>query len=188
MNKSIIGKGALASLLLLGTAWSDVHAQTSPPAAPVVTAGANLKELTFDWDLVPGAHTYWLMERQNPGEAFTPIGDRIPGYRTRATVFVAAHLFDWDSTRYAIAACNLAGCTKSTPIDPKPLMLDVIGYVKASNTELAVPMFTNGDNFGVVTAMSSDGRTLAVTAQGESSDASGVNGDQFNNDSEQSGA
>lgn len=188
MNNCGIGKAALASLLLLGTAWSDVHAQTSPPAAPVVTAGANLKEITFDWDPVPGAYTYWLMERQNPGEAFTPIGVRIPGYRTRAAVFISAHLFDWDSTRYAVAACNLAGCTKSTPIDPKPLMLDVIGYIKASNTEPAVPAFTPGDNFGVVTAMSSDGSTLAVTAQGESSDASGVNGDQFNNDSVNSGA
>ena len=30
----------------------------------------------------------------------------------------------------AVTACNTAGCTRSTPIDPKPLMLDVIGYVE----------------------------------------------------------
>src|SRR5690349_10187409 len=188
MKKLGIG-GTLASLLVLGMAWSNVHAQTSRPAAPVVTAGANLTELTFDWDPVPGAHTYWLLERQNEGEAFTRIGERIPGSRTRAAAFVAAHLFDWDSTRYAVAACNTAGCTKSAPIDPKPLMLEVIGYVKASNTEpVNAPFQNNGDNFGVVTAMSSDGSTLAVAAQGESSSASGVNGDQFNNDSPGSGA
>jgi len=178
--------GLLAGLLLL--VHLPVHAETSPPAAPIVTAGANLKELTFDWDPVPGAHTYWLLERKNPGEAFTRIGDRIPGYRTRAAVFVAAHLFDWDSTRYAIAACNTAGCTRSTPIDPKPLMLDVIGYVKASNTESVTPPGYLFDQFGVETVMSSDGSTLAVAAQGESSNASGVNGDQFNNDSQSSGA
>jgi hypothetical protein len=178
--------GLTAGLLLL--AHLPVHAQTSAPAAPVVTAGANLKELTFDWDRVPGAYTYWLLEKKSPGAAFTRIGNRIPGGRTRAAVFVVAHRFDWDATRYAIAACNMAGCTLSAAIDPKPLMLDVIGYVKASNTE---PLSTPGpffDNFGVETAMSSDGSTLAVTAQGESSSASGINGEQFNNDSPSSGA
>lgn len=178
--------GLFAGLLLLF--HLPVHAQTSPPAAPVVTAGANLKELTFDWDPVPGAYTYWLLERKNPGEAFTRIGDRIPRLRTRAAVFVASHLFDWDATRYAIAACNTAGCTRSMPIDPKPFILDVIGYVKASNTEPVMPPGNIRDNFGVVTVMSSDGSTLAVAAQGESSNASGVNGDQFNNNSEISGA
>lgn len=182
----ISARALCAGLLLL--VHLPVHAQTSPPAAPVVTAGANLKELIFDWDPVPGAHTYWLLERKNLGEAFTRIGDRISSPRTRAAVFVAAHLFDWDSTRYAVAACNTAGCTRSTPIDPKPLMLDVIGYVKASNTEPVMPPGNFRDNFGVVTVMSSDGTTLAVAAQGESSNASGVNGDQFNNDSEFSGA
>ena len=178
--------GLLAGLLLL--VHLPAHAETSPPAAPVVTAGANLKEITFDWNPVPGAHTYWLLERKNPGEAFTRIGDQIPGPRTRAAVFVAAHLFDWDATRYAIAACNTAGCTRSTPIDPNPLMLDVIGYLKASNTEPVMPPGNFRDNFGVETVMSSDGNTLVVAAQGESSSASGINGDQFNNDSEASGA
>jgi hypothetical protein len=179
--------GLTAGLLLL--VHLPVHAQTSPPAAPVVTAGANLKELTFDWDPVPGAYTYWLLERKEVGGPFKRIGVRIPGGRTQAAVFVAAHLIDWDTTRYAVAACNLAGCTRSAPIDPKPLMLDVIGYVKASNTEpiaLGEPYLP--DNFGYGTAMSSDGSTLAVAAPGESSSASGINGDQFNNDSPSSGA
>jgi hypothetical protein len=153
-----------------------------------VTAGANLKELTFDWDPVPGAGTYRLLKRERPGEAFTRIGDPIPGSRTRVGVFVAAHLFNWDATRYAIAACNSAGCTRSAPIDPKPLMLDVIGYVKASNTEPVTLPGSQFDNFGHHTAMSTDGSTLVVSAPGESSSASGVNGDQFNNDSPMSGA
>jgi len=178
--------GLLAGLLLL--VHLPVHAQTSPPGAPVVTAGANLKELAFDWDPVPGADTYWLLERKSPGEAFTRFGDPIPGSRTRAGVFVPAHLIDWDTTRYAVAACNTAGCTRSTPIDPKPLMLDVIGYVKASNTERVSPPGPSFDNFGYQTAMSEDGSTLVVAAPGESSSASGVNGDQFNNDSPASGA
>jgi hypothetical protein len=164
-----------------------VFAQTSPPAAPVVTASADLKQLTFDWEPVPGAYTYWLVAKKTAYSHFQTIGNRIPGSRTRAAVFVTAHLFDWDVTRYAVEACNMAGCTRSAPIDPAPLMLDSIGYIKASNTE-AVTHPEAGDNFGLVVAMSSDGSTLVVNAQAESSDASGVNGDQFNDDSPLSGA
>jgi hypothetical protein len=168
-------------------AQQPVLAQTSRPAAPVVTAGANLKEITFDWDPVPGAYTYWLLAKNTAWAPFTTVGDRIPGSRTRAAVFVAAHLYDWDATRYAVEACNAAGCTRSATIDPRPFMLDSIGYFKASNTE-PVTLPGGSDNFGIVLAMSSDGSTLVVNAQGESSSASGVNGDQSNNDSPFSGA
>lgn len=47
-------------------------------------------------------------------------------------------------------------------------------YLKASNAEAF-------DHFGVTAALSADGRTLAVGASGESSNASGVNGDQDSN-------
>src|SRR5262245_6913730 len=104
----ISAMGRLAGLLLL--VHLPARAQTSPPAAPVVTAGANLKELTFDWDPVPGAQIYWLLERKSSAAAFARIGNSIPASRTRAAVFVAAHLFNWDATRYAVAACNAAGC------------------------------------------------------------------------------
>ncbi len=53
-------------------------------------------------------------------------------------------------------------------------------YIKASNTDA-------GDGFCSV-ALSSDGSTLAVGATGEASSASGVNGDQTNNDVESAGA
>jgi hypothetical protein len=176
---------ASAGIILL--CHVPVFAQASPPAAPVVTSGADLKHFTLDWDPVPGADVYWVLEKKTAGSPFVRIGDPIPEGRTRASVFVATHLFNWDVTRYAVAACNAAGCTRSSPIDPRPLMLDTIGYFKASNTE---PVTLPGaeDNFGVDMAMSSDGRTLAVAAQGESSSASGVNGDQLNNDSHFSGA
>jgi hypothetical protein len=164
-----------------------VLAQTTRPAAPVVTAGANLKEIRFDWDPVPGAYTYWLVEKKTPWAVFTTIGERIPGSRPRAAMFVAAHLYDWGATRYAVEACNMAGCTRSTPIDPGPLMLESIGYLKASNTEPVTPA-DSADGFGNVLAMSSDGSTLVVNAPGESSSATGVNGDQFNNDARRSGA
>lgn len=54
-------------------------------------------------------------------------------------------------------------------------------YVKASNTDGA-------DQFGLSVALSADGSTLAVGANGESSSATGVNGNQLDNSAAYSGA
>ncbi|HEX7843858.1 MAG TPA: integrin, partial [Kofleriaceae bacterium] len=54
-------------------------------------------------------------------------------------------------------------------------------YVKASNTE-------GGDQFGGSVALSSDGSTLAVGANAESSAATGINGNQGDNSASLSGA
>jgi hypothetical protein len=54
-------------------------------------------------------------------------------------------------------------------------------YIKASNTG-------NGDDFGTEVALSADGNTLAVGAQGESSSATGINGNQTSNTAFQAGA
>jgi hypothetical protein len=53
--------------------------------------------------------------------------------------------------------------------------------VKASNTQAT-------DNFGSAVALSADGQTLAVGSQFEDSNATGVGGDQNNNDLEFAGA
>lgn len=47
-------------------------------------------------------------------------------------------------------------------------------YIKASNTEIS-------DTFGTCVALSGDGNTLAISALGEDSNATGINGDQANN-------
>lgn len=54
-------------------------------------------------------------------------------------------------------------------------------YVKAPNADA-------NDNFGTAVALSADGSTLAVGAPGEASSATGVGGDQANNDNAASGA
>ena len=54
-------------------------------------------------------------------------------------------------------------------------------YVKASNAEA-------GDRFGRTIALSGDGSTLAVGADGESSGATGVGGNQADNSAEAAGA
>ncbi len=54
-------------------------------------------------------------------------------------------------------------------------------YIKASNTG-------GGDNFGFSIALSADGNTLAVSAINESSNATGINGDESNSSAGASGA
>src|SRR5262245_39007837 len=64
-------------------------------------------------------------------------------------------------------------------------------YVKASNTGEAgatADSFGDGDQFGVSLALSDDGRTLAVGAITEDSNASGINGNQTDNSAMSSGA
>ena len=59
-------------------------------------------------------------------------------------------------------------------------------YIKASNTGSAG--IDGGDNFGENVTLSADGNTLAVGAPFEWSSATGINGDQTDNSSLQSGA
>lgn len=54
-------------------------------------------------------------------------------------------------------------------------------YVKASNTGMS-------DAFGTSVDLSGDGNTLAISALGESSNASGIGGDQDDDSSEGAGA
>ncbi|MGF1715011.1 FG-GAP repeat protein [Photobacterium chitinilyticum] len=62
---------------------------------------------------------------------------------------------------------------------------DQQAYIKASNTDVNSRF---GDNFGNSVSLSDDGKTLAVGAQSEESDTTGVNGDQTNNNANGSGA
>ena len=133
----------LSVLLLLLT--SPLLAQEKPDK-PQVTVGANLKELRFDWEPVPGAVLYRLLVKtsDNPRVYYEPLGERT--YRSQIAIPIAVHQQRWLTTRYIVLACNPAGCTRSDEIYPRDLMLDSIGYFKASNTDA-------GDHFGSAIAM-----------------------------------
>ena len=149
--------------------------------APRVTVGANLKQLEFHWNAVPNVTHYQLLHNPNGNTGYTPLGDKILASLTSVRVNIPVHLQNWGSARYIVTACNAAGCTDSAEIFPKNLMLDTIGYFKASNTDAE-------DYFGRDVALSNDGRTLAVSAEQEDSAATGVNGDQADNSTSASGA
>jgi hypothetical protein len=167
-----------ASLSLLASA---AFAADNRPAAPQVTVGADLRELIFDWDPVPGAAHYELLANPDGHSGFTSVSGQIPASRTRAGVSVSVHLQHWSSALYMVAACNAAGCRNSAPVSASDQMLDAIGYLKASNTNA-------DDGFGSGVVLSDDGYTLAVAALREDSNASGVNGNQADNSSTDSGA
>jgi hypothetical protein len=170
------GIGFTCVLVLLGASVANA----APPAAPQVTLGADLKLLRFDWDPVPGATFYRLWIKPG-GTRYISVGERIPASITQAEHAIPVHLRDWARTRYVVTACNSAGCTGSRPLNPQSLMLDTIGYLKASNTDPR-------DGLGIDVVVSADGYTLAVSATGEASNASGVNGNQADNSSGNSGA
>jgi len=171
---------ALTSLLAAASLLAAPVSNAAPPAAPALTVGADIKQLIFDWDDVAGVANYRLLYKVNAGE-WKLLIDNIPAATTQAKVSIAVHLQSWSLLRYAVAACNSGGCTLSNTVFPQDLMLDAIGYFKASNAD-------PGDMLGYGVSMSDNGRTLAVAAIGEASKAAGVNGNQTDNSSPASGA
>ena len=119
--------------------------------------GADIKLLRFDWEPDAGAAFYQLKFRPRSNSAYQLVGQRIPASVTQTEQAIPVHLQDWSGMRFIVAACNSAGCTNSAALNPRSLMLETIGYLKASNTD-------PDDSFGRSVVLSDDGYTLAVTA------------------------
>ena len=167
---------ATALILLAAVA----QAQTSRPARAQVTFGADIKQLQFDWEPAAGATYYQMYVRPPEAAHYTPLGERLPASQTRLNLSIPVHTHKW-GTRYILGACNSAGCTSSAAMNSQTVMLDAIGYLKASNAD-------PDDEFGIGVTLSKDGYTLAVVARNEASNATGVNGNQADNSVPSSGA
>jgi hypothetical protein len=153
MNVRIATGRTLTGLLIVLFAQT---ALATPPAAPVVTVGAGLKQLQFDWNYVPRAGHYEVWFRSNPGAVWAKFADT-PTWRPRANVNISAHLLHWVEARYVIKACNPSGCTSSSEISVAHLMKDSVGYFKARTPASAGPF-----ELGQEVAMSEDGSTIAA--------------------------
>jgi hypothetical protein len=177
-----VSKFAALAAVLMSAAAPHSFAQSPPlPAAPQVNVWSDpLKVLQFQWPSVSGATHYLLQHKPNASSPFATYGNPILAPRTRAALTIPVHALDWANARYKVSACNAAGCQDSTDISVEDLMLTSIGYVKASNPD-------RFDGFGGYAQLSQDGNTLVVSSH-EDSNATGVNGNQSNNDSEDSGA
>lgn len=127
---------------------------------------------------------YQLFENPDGMSGYSQVGNNLTG--TSYNHRIALH--HRVNARYLLKACNSAGCASSSEIFLSANLTAAIGYIKATNTG-------NDDYFGYSVALSGDGNTLAVSATssccsvgGEDSNATGVGGDQNNNDAGNSGA
>jgi len=118
-----------------------------PPAAPVVTVGADIKQLIFDWGAIADATHYRLLENLDGHSGFTQVGNNIPASELSVTKNVAVHLHDWVNALYLVQACNAVGCTDSTQVRATDLMLETILTIDGTKDP----------------HLSGDGRTMAAT-------------------------
>jgi len=137
-------------------------AMAAPPATPgVTTSSGAIKRLDFDWEIIPRSNYYELWFQANQAAPYVKFSESVP-WRPHAGNNISAHLLDWQQARYRVTACNPSGCSQTGPIAVENLFYDSLGYFKASPSR-------GGARFGVATALSEDGRTLAVVADGEPS-------------------
>ncbi len=152
---------------------------TLPNAPQLNLDYAAIKTFRFTWPDVDGETEYRLLENPDGGSGFTVVAT-LPADTTTHDLEVSlpARL----NAQYLLQACNADGCTDSGTVTVDVARLaDAIGYVKASNTGA-------GDRFGYPVALSADGNTLAVSAFYEDSNATGIGGNQNNDDASDSGA
>lgn len=149
---------------------APAYTQTTSPAAPSVTAGAEFKGLRFDWESVPGTGWYQFEYRANQTGPFVQQGANLPASATSSRLRLPLHLFNWTYARYRVAACNSAGCTRSNEVSVSNLRLDAVGYFKSSQS-------LQDYRFGGDTDISPDGLNFVVAAPGDYQ--YGVNGYVF---------
>lgn len=152
------------------------------PTAPVLSLAVATKQLVFSWPADADVDHYQLMSNPDGATGFAQTGDDIPAASTATTLEIAVHRLNWPNATYLLQACNKNNqCSDSNTVSTLDSMAQAIGYIKASNPDAY-------DNFGISVALSADGKTLAVGSFGEDSDATGINGDQTNNNLAGTGA
>jgi trimeric autotransporter adhesin len=151
----------LLALMAAGSLAAAAYGQTTPPPAPVLTAGAEFKGLRLDWEPVARASWYELEYRATATAAYVQQGADLPASVTMVRFGFPLHLYDWTNARYRVAACNSAGCTRSAAVSVSGLRRYAVGYFKASNS-------TIGSRFGADTDLSPDGLNFVSAAPGES--------------------
>lgn len=162
MKKLRIGLAVV--MIGLVAACSDIGDRSARLSLQAEATGVN--HITFSWWAYSGATYYRLLVNPDGVSGYSPVGGDISA--TSVVVAVPAHLTDWLSARYLLEAYDAGGrIASSSSITITSLMLDTIGYAKASNPG-------SDDGFGYRVALSGDGATLAIAAAGEDSSATGI--------------
>ena len=151
---------ALSLCLAAFAASATSFAQTTVPETPSLTAGAEIKGLRFDWEPVAGASWYELEYQAHAGAPFIQHLDDYPTSITTARHRFPLHLYDWTGARYRLAACNDAGCARSTEISVSSLRRFAVGYFKPQQTLI-------GMQFGEDTDLAANGLNFVSAAPGD---------------------
>ena len=166
---------ALATITVLSSCGS-----ASKPAAPSLNLDYQaVKLFNFSWTDVSGEASYKLLEDKDGSGDYEEMAN-IPA--NTSSYELEVFLPNKVNARYKLAVCNDVGCGESAPANVDVSQLErAVGYFKASNAEA-------DDRFGFSLAISADGKTLAVGAKKEDSSATGVNGNQNDDLTTDSGA
>ena len=165
------------SLGLMACGSSDTNAPTASALTMLFTP---TKAIRFNWPAATSATYYKLYEAATSGSGYTLIKT------TTATSFDhVIPLYARLDAKYILKSCSESACSPASievfTSAKIAEMISSIGYAKASNTG-------ENDWFGRNVSLSGDGNTLAVGADFEESNATGINGDDDNNLATDSGA
>jgi hypothetical protein len=141
--------------LALLAAFVPLNVYAAKPAVPAVTIGAVQKQLQFDVEPVAGASYYELWFKANGGATWVKWTTSLSANPV-LKANVSAHLLDWYNAHYRVTACNSEGCSSTALLSVTPYMKEAVGFFK-TRSGAAGPF-----HYGISSAMSPDGKTLAV--------------------------
>jgi hypothetical protein len=170
------------SAYALAAYGGDSNPSLLPPDATPPTLTLSLqatKAFRFAWNSVAGSTHYNLLEDPTGHSGFTQAGADIAASVT--SIDHIAPLHRRVNARYIVQACDAERCVESNTVHVSGSLAEAVGYFKASAVDAS-------DQFGLSIDLSADGATLVVGARLEDSSATGINGDQNNNNAPESGA
>ncbi|MGF1867580.1 FG-GAP repeat protein [Enterovibrio norvegicus] len=193
---SLLLSGVLA-LSLVGCDSEGAFGATPLPPAPGAlnllpltvtnTVGVGAAPVTFEWEAADGATGYTVCRR----DTSLPNECEALGTTTTTTLDINMGALQGYLSAFFVLAENEGGISPSNEQSLSPEEVTaLVTYVKASNTG---PM----DNFGGIAvesylppalSLSADGQVMAVGASREASIASGIDGDQSDNNAINAGA
>jgi FG-GAP repeat len=181
-SSSSSSSSSVASSSSSSSASSSSSTSSLPAPSLTLTYDPN-RVFDFRWGGT-GFSTLQLMEKIDGASSFVQIGpsNMLPnvGY------LYPVPLFKRVNAQYKLVACQtVSNCVDSNIVTVTDTMAASVGYLKPGKNALIT---ITGDNFGTAVALAADGKTLAVGAPGDDSDAVGVDNDQDNDRAIDSGA
>jgi len=160
---------------------ADANPGSTEMLLPVSASIELIPDKTFRirWQPNGTADFYRVLENPDGVSGFTAVSGELDASTEFYDHRVGLH--QRVNARYMVEACNSTSCTLSAQQLIEGNLVEAIGYLKASTLGRV-------DRFGSVVSVSGDGNTLAVGAPFEDSAALGINGDQGDGSTQDSGA